>query len=276
MSCVMTSPAAADSAAEPTEPAVPLPWMHIAKPRRGPVRAMAIVLHGGRERSTARTRPWQAAVLRLIPFDLALRRAGRARGLAVVRIRYRARGWNTPAGGTPPSVADVRAALRLLAELYPGAPIAVIGHSMGGRTAMYVGADAAVSVVVGLAPWITPTDPYRQLRGKDLLIVHGTADRLTDPRASAHFVDEAAGAGARASYIGVLNGRHSMLRAARFWHRVTAEYVTAALSGLSPARFTAPQRQSASDPTASLGREAARGGLRVVVSPTAPNQRVVA
>ena len=54
-----------------------LPWMHVALPRSGPVRAVAVVLHGGRERSQMPTAPWQAAVLRLVPFDWALRRAGR-------------------------------------------------------------------------------------------------------------------------------------------------------------------------------------------------------
>ncbi|MCW2602145.1 MAG: lysophospholipase [Pseudonocardiales bacterium] len=244
-------------------PSVSLPWMHIARPRRQPVRGIAVVLHGGRERSTMRTAPWQAAVIRLLPFDWALRRAGRRRGLAVVRIRFRVRGWNagSPVGGAPAPVADLLAALDLLAARYPGAPIALVGHSMGGRAAMRGAGHPAVRAVVGLAPWIAFAEPYRQLADRDVLILHGTADRWTDPVASESYGDAAAQIGARVSYVAVEGGTHSMLQHPRFWHRVTADYVTAILPGLTPAP------QSATGATANLVRDAVRGNLRTSISP---------
>lgn len=243
--------------------------MHVAVPRRGPVKAIAVILHGGREHSTMRTSRWQAAVLRLVPFDWALRRAGRRRGLAVVRIRFRVRGWNAGAegGAVPAPVADLLGALDALAAQYPGVPIALVGHSMGGRAAMHAAAHPAVHAVVGLAPWITPTEPYTALRERDLLILHGTADRWTDPAASARYADAAASIGARVSYIAVEGATHAMLRHARFWHTVTAGYVTSILPGLTPAP------QSVSGAPANLVRDAVHGNLRTTIAPSEAQPR---
>jgi alpha-beta hydrolase superfamily lysophospholipase len=193
----MTKPPHSAAAAAPDGAApdgVALPWMHVARPRRGAVRAIAVVAHGGREHSSMPTRAWQPAVLRLLPFDWALRRSGRHRGLAVVRIRFRVRGWNggNVEGGRPAPVADLLAALDVLAARYPDAPIALVGHSMGGRAAMHAAGHAAVHAVVGLAPWIAFAEPYAQLSGRDVLILHGTADHWTDPTASANYGDAAA------------------------------------------------------------------------------------
>lgn len=245
-----------------TDPA-DLPWMHIALPRRGPVRAIAVVLHGGRERSTMPTRPWQAAVLRLLPFDWALRRAGRRRGLAVVRVRFGVRGWNAGerADQPPAPVRDLLAVLDVLAERYPVAPVALVGHSMGGRTAMRAAGHPAVRAVVGLAPWIAFAEPFDQLAGRDVLILHGTEDRWTDPDASRTYGDAAAGIGARVSYIAIEGGKHSMLQQPGFWHRVSAQYVASILPGLAPAA------QSGTGPTANLVQDAVRGDLRATVSP---------
>lgn len=244
-----------------------LPWMHICLPRRGPVRAIAVILHGGRDHSTKPTARWQAAVIRLLPFDWALRRAGRRRGLAVVRIRFRVRGWNAGAANVrgdavPAPVADLLDALDSLAGQYPGVPIALVGHSMGGRAAMHGAGHPAVRAVVGLAPWITPGEPYSQLGDRDVLILHGTADRWTDPGASARYGDAAAAIGARVSYIAVEGAKHGMLRHAGFWHTVTADYVTSILPELSPAP------QSATGATANLVRDAVRGNLRTTIAPS--------
>ena len=70
-------------------PGVRTPALRVAA-RRGPVRGVALVLHGGRSSSTAPTRPWQLAVLRMVPFD-------RARDYGAVGSRHRAR---RPPGGT--------------------------------------------------------------------------------------------------------------------------------------------------------------------------------
>ena len=58
---------------------------------KGPVRGIAVVLHGGRSKSRAPVRATQLAVLRMRPFVTALRSTD---GLVVAQVRYRVRGWN--------------------------------------------------------------------------------------------------------------------------------------------------------------------------------------
>ena len=59
-----------------------------------PVRAIALVLHGGRVNGMGPVRAHQLAVLRMRPFGAALRSAGSPFGLAVAALRYSVRGWN--------------------------------------------------------------------------------------------------------------------------------------------------------------------------------------
>src|SRR5579875_2390195 len=101
---------------------------------RGPVRGIAVVLHGGRSTSVAPVRPYQLAVVRMQPFAASLRRFGRPDGLLVARVRYTVRGWN---GAQRSPVADVEQALDELTARFPDVPIALVGHSMGGRAAVY-------------------------------------------------------------------------------------------------------------------------------------------
>ena len=55
---------------------------------------------------------------------------------------------------------------------YPGVPIALVGHSMGGRVALHLAGEADVVVVAALAPWIAAggcraavSPPLRRRRG---------------------------------------------------------------------------------------------------------------
>ena len=80
------------------------PHFEIAAPA-GPVRGVALVLHGGRASSRAPVRRTNLTVVRMTPFASSLRRAGTDLGLAVARLRYVVRGWN---GGAQSPVADVR------------------------------------------------------------------------------------------------------------------------------------------------------------------------
>jgi len=191
-------------------------------------RAVALVLHGGRERSEGRVRANQLAVVRMAPFAAALARAGRGRGLAVARMRYQLRGWN---GTAQSPVADVRWVLDELARRFPGVPVALVGHSMGGRAAIYAADHPSVAAVVGLAPWIEPNDPYHSVAGCDVLVVHGDADRVTSPKASAAWTRQAATVAASATYVSVRGEGHAMLRRARLWHELAGDYVVAKVLG---------------------------------------------
>lgn len=221
----------------------------------GEARAVALVLHGGRATGTGPVRTRHLAVVRMRPFATALRRAGATSGLAVARLRYAARGWN---GATASPVRDVRWALDGLASRFPDLPVAVIGHSMGGRAAVYAADHENVRVVVGLAPWIEPSDPADRLAGRSVLIAHGNRDRVTSARASAAFAREAAAAGADVSYVTVRGERHAMVRRARVWHELTTGYVIAALCGRAPA-------QTVRGPAANLVEQALAGAGTLVV-----------
>lgn len=197
----------------------------------GPARAVALVLHGGREHSTAAVTPRQLAVARMLPFATSLTRAGRPLGLAVARLRFRVRGWNGP-DRSP--VGDVEWALDTLAGRLPDVPIALVGHSMGGRAALYALGHPSVRAMVGLAPWIEPDDPYEQSAARHVLVAHGDLDRVTSPANSAAWVRDAASVAASASFVTIHRERHAMLRRAGTWHELTTDYVLATLCGREP------------------------------------------
>jgi alpha-beta hydrolase superfamily lysophospholipase len=202
------------------------PSLRVREPRTSP-RSVVLVLHGGQARSTRPTRASNAASLRMIPFARALQRAADDTGLVVARLRYLIRGWN---GSMQSPVPDARWALAQLGERYPDLPIALVGHSMGGRVALAVADTRGVRAVVALAPWVEPGDAVGPLNGLHLLVAHGTRDRVTDPHASAAFAEQAREAGARVSYLGVRGEGHAMLRRAGVWHALAAQFVRGALT----------------------------------------------
>ncbi len=132
----------------------------------------------------------QLAVLRMVPIARHLAAAGAADGLGVWRLRFRYRGWNARARAarTLP-VADVRWAVQQLREQHGEVPIVLVGHSMGGRAALRAADEPGVVGLVGLAPWVTPQEPSKQVIGRRLLVVHGTRDRMTSAKNSKALVD---------------------------------------------------------------------------------------
>lgn len=197
----------------------------------GDTRAIALVLHGGRSKGTGPVRANQLAVLRMRPFATSLRAAGTARGLTVARLRYRVRGWNGPERSPVP---DVTWALDQLSERFGPVPVALVGHSMGGRAAVYAAGHVNVHTVVGLAPWIEPGDPDAQLAGRRLLVAHGDLDRMTSRTESATFTAAASHVAASAAYVSVQTDGHAMLRRASLWHGLSTGFVLATLFDVPP------------------------------------------
>lgn len=224
------------------------PFLGVAEPD-GQVRALVLVLHGGRARSTAPVRTRQLTVVRMRPFISSLHAAGRDAGLAVARLRYVVRGWN---GGAQAPVHDVRWALGRLAERFRDVPVALVGHSMGARAALYSAGDQAVRAVVGLAPWLEPDDPIAQLDDRDVLLAHGARDRTTSPKRSAAYASAAAAHAASMSYVAIRGDGHAMLHRARLWHDLTTGYVLAVLCGRSPT-------ETVREPAANLVMQALAG-----------------
>ncbi len=191
---------------------------------------MAIVLHGGRERSVRAAEPWQLAALRMRPFVRTLVSAGRGDGLAVWTLGYRYRGWN---GDAAHPVADARWALDQIAGRYGEVPAALVGHSMGGRAALRVAGHPRVVSMAALAPWLPEDEPVDQLAGRTVLIAHGDHERMTDPRLSYAYALRARKVTNRVCRFDVRGDGHAMLGRARDWHDLTRRFVLGTL-GMKP------------------------------------------
>ena len=183
---------------------------------------VVLVLGGGKDVSRARSRPWHLAGLRMWPFTWMLRRVGRAHDISVQQLQYRFRGWNAPERSP---VEDARWALNRIRAEHPEVHVVVVGHSMGGRTAAALIDDPSIVGVVALAPWWPEgAEADASGPGKKLLVMHGTADKWTDPRTSRRATERAAERGASARYLSVPGG-HFMLRNPRLWSRATRDFV---------------------------------------------------
>jgi alpha-beta hydrolase superfamily lysophospholipase len=183
--------------------------------------AVVLVLHGGRSRSRQPARPWQPAVWWMRPFADAVAEAGNGR-VAVARLRYAVRGWN---GAQASPLPDARAALDQLTARHPGVPVGLLGHSMGGRVAFHLAADARVRAIAALAPWVERPDVARGHPGLHVLVMHGTADRMTSPTASRLMADAMADLGADVTYESVKGATHAMLRPYRRWREEPARFL---------------------------------------------------
>ncbi len=183
---------------------------------------VVLLLHGGRENSRQPVTRRQLTVLRMIPIGWAVRRLRPE--LTVARLRHRYRGWN---GASASPVDDAMWALDRIQDRYGAVPVVLVGHSMGGRTAMRAAAHPSVLGVVALAPWLPGGEPVHGVAGKDVAVVHGTRDHTTSASASFDFTARAAGIARRSVSVQVARSGHTMLRRWREWHRLTAGYVAA-------------------------------------------------
>jgi len=100
---------------------------------------------------------------------------------------------------------------------------------MGARAAARAAGHPAVTAVAGLAPWLPPGEPIGQLAGRRVLLAHGSADSITNPAETWAFLERVR-AVTEVSAVEVRDGDHAMLRRARLWHAVAAEFARAALA----------------------------------------------
>jgi dienelactone hydrolase len=204
-----------------------LPGLTIRQPR-GPVRAVALIAHGGRSRSTAPATRLQLTAVRMYPFLHGLHTAGRGSGLAVAQLRYRLVGYND---GDP--VHDVQWAVDRLAERFGPVPVCLLGHSMGGRASLRAAGHPAVGSVVALAPWLPSGEPVSQLAGRTVVMAHGERDRVTDPAGSLDYALRGHAVADRLCRFQIARSGHAMLERAPIWHRLARDAVMGLL-GLRP------------------------------------------
>ena len=163
----------------------------------------------------------------MVPFARHLHRSGKKRGLAVWILRNRVRGWN---GGEMSALKDARWALAKIREEHPGLPVYLLGHSMGGLTAICAADDPQVDAVVALAPWLDNATPAAPLTGRKLLIVHGDQDRWTSPAASLRFARRAGQNADVVQYVSLRGAGHFMFRRVRLWHTLATGFLMKAFS----------------------------------------------
>lgn len=191
----------------------------------GPTRAVVLVLPGGKADSLQASRPWHLSAVRMQPFARVLHDELGAQGVEVRTVRYRYRGWN---GAQVSPVHDARQALDRVREDHAGVPVVLLGHSMGGRTALRVADDTSVHGVTALAPWLPDGEPVR-VRDVVVHLAHGRTDRWTDPGATVRWAEQARPVAADLS-LTLLDGTgHFMLRRAAVWSGLAR---TGVLSGL--------------------------------------------
>lgn len=187
--------------------------------RRGSVRdtPAVLVLHGGRENSQAPTTGLQLSYLRMLDMYAGLRI--QAKTSSVYLLRYRVRGWN-PNSSTPDPVADTRWALEQISARHGDGPIALLGHSMGGRTAFAVADHPQVVGVCALAPWLPQREALPPVKpDARFVIAHGTADRMTSAALSKVYSRRLRAAGAAVARFEFPGAGHALLDNPTLWHR---------------------------------------------------------
>jgi dienelactone hydrolase len=188
----------------------------------GQPRALVLVLHGGKDRSTAPVTGRSLSWRRAQGLARALERPLTDDGVGVWVLRYRTVGWNRDGAD---KVADARWALDRAAAEMGDVPVVLVGHSMGGRTACRTADHALVRGVVALAPWLPPTDPVTALGGRELLAAHGRRDHITRASDTRAYVERAREVAGAASFTDMGDRGHYLLRGVHAWNAFTLDRV---------------------------------------------------
>jgi dienelactone hydrolase len=160
--------------------------------------AAVVLVNGGTARAVPGT--W-SATSELLTTELA----PRFPELAFAEVRYRVKTWNA----LDSCMEDARSTLDLVSR-----PSLLVGFSMGGAVSIGVAADATVTGVLGLAPWIPERLSLDGLRGKRLDVLHGAWDRYlpgipgVSPTSSLRGYERARRLGIEGSYTVIPRGLH--------------------------------------------------------------------
>ena len=188
----------------------------------GQARALVLVLHGGKDCSSARVKDTSLSWCRARGLARALGRSLADEGVGVWALRHRTVGWN---GDGADKVADAHRALDQAAAELGDVPVVLVGHSMGGRTACRTADHPLVRGVVALAPWLPPGDPVQALTGRELHAAHGRRDHVTRARDTRAYVERARSVTTAASFTDMGDRGHYLLRGVHAWNAFSLDRV---------------------------------------------------
>lgn len=177
------------------------------------------MLHGGAKEGLNPVGPRSASLRRTTTMRDVLEPRMLAADLSLWLLRYGVRGWNAETAPEPSPVPDARWALAQAAEEHPDVPIVLLGHSMGARTAVRVADHPSVVGVVGMAPWLEPSDPVDHLADLHLVLGHGSRDKITSARMTRAYVERARPVAASAEFVDMGRLGHYMLHRPQDWNR---------------------------------------------------------
>ena len=196
-------------------------------------RGLVLMLHGGRavglDEVDESSASWRRSAWMMSQISGRLNRAG----VGLWLLRYSVRGWNAAASSPPSPVGDARWALDEVRRELGSVPVVLLGHSMGGRTAVAVADDGNVTGVIGLAPWLSAGDPDHGLEGKHLAAAHGRSDRITSFRETRAYCRRAERVAASVEFRDMGRVGHYMFRHIPEWNRFAVEQ---SLAQLDPVR----------------------------------------
>jgi hypothetical protein len=182
-------------------------------------RAAVLVLHGGSPDDAAPVAWHSPAVLRMVPLARSVGR--RVPDVATVLLKHAVAGWN--GGGSP--LADLDWALARIRHRHPGLPVVLLGHSMGGRTAVHRATAPGVAGAVLLAPWLPDQDPVDGVTDRPLVVVQASWDRTIPTATTEVWLRRAAGVGAVIDRELLAGTEHTMVLRFPTWHRRAASGV---------------------------------------------------
>lgn len=190
----------------------------------GRPKAVILMLHGGKASSTQPVDDRSASWRRIAAMQRTVTPRAHEAGVSTWLLRYRERGWD---GGAP--VHDARWALDEVRREHGAIPVVLLGHSMGGRTAVHVADDPSVVGVVALAPWFSPEDPDRTLAGKHLRAAHGRSDKITLFAMTRAYVQRAEQSASSATLTSMGRVGHYMFRRISAWNGFAVDNALALL-----------------------------------------------